>query len=227
MQANIEWIVKSMRWLLPISILLTLVGYFGSWIGNPVAGLVVTGLDMGEYIKFLPSIIDGSIQIWREGFYLPLVAVSLTLSLQVFRVELRYGWAMRALLIAVAIIAALNLLPPAWTPQRMLTAEFRQQFTAIGLLLVAVAFSPFLALLPQKVAGTIITIMALSAVWIPTRGFLSVLPDISLVYNRPQGAGWGIYVMLSGLILLVILGIVPWLATSKTAKSAPDRNHTS
>jgi hypothetical protein len=223
-QTNLEWVVRSMRWLLPISILLTLIGYFGSWIGNPVAGLVVTGLDMGEYIKFLPSIIGGSIQIWREGFYLPLVTVSLTLSLQVFRPELRYGWVVRALLIAVAIMAALNLLPPAWTPQRMLTAEFRQQFITIGLLLAAVAFSPFLALLPRKVVGTVITIVALVAAWVPTVGFLRVLPDISLVYNRPQSGGWGIYVMLLGLILLATLGIVPWLANPQVPNTQADQS---
>jgi hypothetical protein len=213
-QTILEWIARSARWLLPVGVLLTLVGYFGSWIANPAAGLVVTGLDMGEYVKFLPSIVDGSVQVWREGFYLPLVATSVTLSLAVFRPELRYGWIVRALLIAVAIMAALNLLPPAWTPQRMLTAEFRQQFITIVFLLAAVAFSPFLALLPCRVAGMISALLALAAALIPTVSFLRMLPDISLVYNHAQSAGWGLYVMLWGLTLLMVLGVIAWQGKS-------------
>ncbi len=217
MRSLFDRIDETYKWLLPLGALLALVGYFGPWIGNPVAGLVVIGLDMGEYVKFLPSILDGSIQVWREGFYLPLVAVSLALSLQAFRKERRYGWATRAVLIAVAIIAALNLLPPAWTPQRMLTQEFRLQFFAIVFLLAAVALSPFLALLPQKAAGAAMAIMALAATAVPIIGFLRVLPDISLVYNRPQSAGWGLYVMLLGLMILAVLGMMPWLRSPELA----------
>ncbi len=217
MRSLFDRIDESYKWLLPIGALLALIGYFGPWIGNPVAGLVVTGLDMGEYVKFLPSTLNGSIQVWREGFYLPLVAVSLALSLQAFRTELHYGWAARALLIAVAIIASLNLLPPAWTPQRMLTQEFRLQLSAIVFLLAAVAFSPFLAMLPQKASGAAMTIMALAAGAVPVMGFLRVLPDISLVYNRPQSVGWGIYVMLLGLMILAVLGVTPWFVGQRSA----------
>ena len=76
------------------------------------------GLDLGEYVKFLPSVRSGQVQLWREGFYLPLVAVSLAFSLFAYRRELRYPRWLRLLFLAVAIVAALNLLPPAWTPAR-------------------------------------------------------------------------------------------------------------
>ncbi len=174
MRSLFDRINSQFRWLLLAAGLLTLVGYFGPWIGNPAAGLVVIGLDMGEYVKFLPSVLDGSVTLWREGFYLPLVTVSLAMSLYAFRPELCYGWPARAILVALSIITALNLLPPAWTPQRLLTPEFRQQTIAIGLLLSATALSPFLALLPRKVPGTVIALLALASAWVPSPGLSCV-----------------------------------------------------
>ena len=90
-------------WLLPLGGLLTLAGYFGPWVNHRVAGLVIMGLDLGEYVKFLPAVRSEQITLWREGFYLPLIVVSLSFSLHVFRQQFHYPWWMRALLIGVAI----------------------------------------------------------------------------------------------------------------------------
>ena len=43
------------------------------------------GLDLGELAKFLYPVQLGDIRLWREAFYLPLVAVSAILSLNAFR----------------------------------------------------------------------------------------------------------------------------------------------
>jgi hypothetical protein len=173
-----------------------------------VAGLVITGLDLGEYVKFLTPVRSGEVVLWREGFYLPLVAVSLSASLFAFRSELRYQWPVRTLLLTLAVVAALNLLPPAWTPQRMATQEFRQQAAGLALCLGAMAFSPFLALLPRKVTGVIIAVLSLTAAVIPPRQFLAVLPEISQLYNQPQSAGWGMFLCI--ISLLVLAGSSLW-----------------
>ena len=115
------------RWLLPVGGLLALIGYFGPWVDHRVAGLVVTGLDLGEYVKFLPGVRGGEVIIWRHGFYLPLLAVSLACALSAYHRQLHYGWTIRTPLLAAGAIAAFNMLPPAWTPARMLTPEFRLQ----------------------------------------------------------------------------------------------------
>lgn len=205
---------------MPAGALLTLAGYFGPWIGHPVAGLVVTGLDLGEYVKFLPSVVGGEVTLWREGFYLPLVTASLALSLNAFRAQYGYGWPLRATLLAVAVIAALNMLPPAWTPQRMLTPEFRLQAAAIGLCLLAVGFCPFLALLPGRLTGTIVAILATTAIWFPLQGFLRVLPDIELIFNQPQHAAWGPYVMIAGLVVIFLVCATPWYVASGTSAAS-------
>jgi hypothetical protein len=202
-----------------------------------VAGLAVLGLDLGEYVKFLPEVRAGARDLWREGFYLPLVAVSLTLSLCTWRAELRWppargraghagadeglqpprtrragyaGTAVRWMLIALqvigAIAAALNLLPPAWTPGRMLTPEFQQQAAALALCLAAVASGPFLALLPRRVTGVFVLLLCLPASVVPVQQFLAVLPEIATLYNHPLTPGWSMVVMLAGLLLLLALG---------------------
>ena len=198
------------RWLLPLSALLTLVGYFGPWVPHRVAGLVITGLDLGEYVKFLPVVRSGEVTLWREGFYLPLVAVSLALTLAAFRREWRYGWPLRALLLAGAGIAALNLLPPAWDQSTFGNPAFRQQIQALALCLGAAAFSPLLALLPHRVNRLLVLGLSLAALWFPARDFLRVLPAIRELYHQPLAPGWGLYLTVIGLLLLSAAQVMPW-----------------
>ncbi|HXF62406.1 MAG TPA: hypothetical protein VNK95_12360 [Caldilineaceae bacterium] len=210
------------RWLIPLGAWLALAGYFGPWIGHPVAGLVITGLDLGEYVKFLPPVRSGAVWLWRPGFYAPLVAVSAGCILAAFRQELGYRWWMRAALLAAALAAALNLLPPAWTPARLLEPEFRWQMAALAGLLAALLISPFLALLPRRLAAAAVTLLALAGLIFPAQGFFAVLPTIAELYNRPLRPAWGLWLMLTG--LLVYAGAF-WLphAAPRAPATAPLR----
>ena len=196
------------RWLILVGGLLTLAGYFGPWVDHRVAGLVITGLDMGEYVKFLPAIRGLQILLWREGFYLPLLTVSLTYSLYAYRPALRYPAWLRASMLLVASAAALNLLPPAWSPAVLFTPgfglqpEFRLQTLWIGGLLLAVAISPLLALLPRWSSAVMVTLLCAGALWWPISNFLRVLPGISELYHHPLTPGWGVWTMIIGLIVL-------------------------
>lgn len=199
------------RWLLPLGALLTLFGYFGPWIDHDAAILVVTGLDLGEYVKFLVPVQNGRLSLWREGFYAPLVAVSTALSLFAFRRELQYHWLISYLFLIIAGVAALNMLPPAWSPERLITAEFRLQ-TGVLLFCLAVALiSPFLALLPARLSFLIVLGCSLAALYFPVRNFLRVLPTISGLYNHRLLPGWGPYVMVLGLLTLLMGAWVPIL----------------
>jgi hypothetical protein len=191
-----------LRWFFLAAILLTLAGYWGPWVPHPVSGLVVTGLDLGEYVKFLPQVRGGQIALWREGFYLPLVAVSLAASVAAFQERLRYWWLLRALLLALAVIAALNLLPPAWDQGTFTNPEFRQQMIALGLCLFVMGTSPLWALVPRWATAGSVVVLSLGALWFPLRGFFLVLPPIRELYQEPLAVGWGLIVMVIGLLLL-------------------------
>jgi len=41
------------RWGLPAGLVMAFIGYFGAWVDHPAAGLVILGLDLAEYVKFL------------------------------------------------------------------------------------------------------------------------------------------------------------------------------
>jgi hypothetical protein len=197
------------RWLLSIALLLTLGGYFGPWVNHPVAGLVITGLDLGEYVKFLPVVRDGTVVLWRPGFYAPLVAASAAALLAAYRDDFGYRVWVRYPLLAIALIAAFNLVPPAWTPTRLLEPEFRWQTTSLILLLASIAVSPFLALPPRPIAATVVTTLAVVAIIAPLHGFFQILPAVSELYRQPLNAAWGPWCMTIGLILLAVAYWLP------------------
>lgn len=244
------------RWLLPVGALVTFTGYVRPWIDHKAAGLAVLGLDLGELVKFLHPVQQGEIRLWREGFYLPLVAVSVSLSLNAFRRGPApsgdpdrakagaggdatlpcYGWPLRVAFLLMAVVAALNLLPPAWTPRLLLTTEFRlQTVLMIGCLALA-ALSPFAALLysprsliereagPETGAnrrgflwGAVWTVaflsvlvpaaVAVSAVYFPLVQFRQVLPTLAELYGHPPEIGWGPAAMVAGLAALIGHGL--------------------
>jgi hypothetical protein len=186
------------RWLLPIAALVSWIGYFGPWVQHPVAGLAITGLDLGEYVKFLPAVRYGHLTIWREGFYLPLLNGSLLFIFIAYQPRLHYPVWIRFLLLIVAAVSALNLLPPAWSPQILLSSEFRGQSGALFIALLLLASSPFVGLLPLLMIRIISSLLALGALWWPISTFLMLLPDIAALYQQPLQPGCGMYLLIIG-----------------------------
>lgn len=198
------------NWLWPLACFITLTGYFGSWVEHPVAGLAITGLDLGEYVKFLPGVREGEVTVWRQGFYLPLAAVSMSCSLLAYRRAYAYAFVVRLALLLLGVVAALNLLPPAWSPVILWTNEFRLQTATMLISLVMVGLSPLLALLPSLPVYAFIALLSLAGIWYPTSGFLRILPSVSNLYDHGLRPGWAFYVLIAGLGLLVAACWVGW-----------------
>ncbi len=198
------------RWLLPVSAVLVLAGYVGPWIPHPAAGLVVTGLDLAEYVKFLDPVRRGALGVWRQGFYLPLVAVSLTLILYAYRRDLGYPWPIKIALLGIAAVAALNLLPPAWSPGLLITAEFRLQTATLLFCMGMAGISPILALLPRTVPALIAGGLAFAALLVPITQFLRILPPIADVYGSTIALGWGVWLLCVGLVGMMAAVVFVW-----------------
>ena len=147
--------------LLLMSWLLIALGVWGSWVWAEPAGLRILGLDFAEYVKFVAEVQSGQIALVREVFYLPLVVLSISLSLLAHRRELEVPVAFRWLLNLLAAPVALAMLPPAWTPPLLTTPEFLKQTIAIVTCLIAALLSyPLLRRLPGLPVAVSVTVLA-------------------------------------------------------------------
>lgn len=195
---------------------LGLAGYFGPWAPHRAAGLVITGIDLAEYVKFVPQVMSGAIPIWRELFYLPLVSGSLIASLFAARQGLP-DW-LRAVLGITAIPLALAVLPPAWDPNQLRLPEFRIQVVA---LLGCLAFLP-LALLglrraPRRLTLALAAVLALLAAFVPATEFLRLRPALAEIYGNARPLGWGFWAHTLSLTAFAIIAI----ATALRGRSSP------
>ena len=195
------------RWLpLILAGLAGLVGYFGPWVPHRAAGLVITGLDLAEYVKFLPPVASGEVTVRREIFYIPLFAGSLIAALLASRRGLR-PW-VRSILALAAIPLALAMLPPAWSPAALRLPEFRLQVIAIAICLGALPSALLLArYLPNGVILAMAALLALAAAILPAQDFLRVRPAILDLYRASLPLGWGFWTCLAGNLLLALTAI--------------------
>jgi hypothetical protein len=183
--------------------LFIVLGYWGPWVPANAAGLRVLGLDMAEYVKFIAEVRSGQITLTREVFYLPLVALSLSLSLLAHRPELRLPDLVRWGLNLLAAPAALAMLPPAWTPGLLTTPEFVKQTAAIGVCIVAAVLSyPVLRQLPATLIAGMILLLALLAVVPPLLTFARLFPALDAIYGRQLPPGCSLWLMPLGFMLL-------------------------
>ena len=181
-------------------------GYWGAWLPHPVAGLNILGIDLPEYVKFVPGVTSGQISIKREIFFYPLLSLAMGLILlgTIQRPALP-RW-LRAVLVLLAVPTALAMLPPAWTPALLRTPEFRLQVIYILFLLLAVLFSPLIhrflsdwwrgALL---ILAGVIPFQALSA-------YNRLLPALEQLYQQPLEPETAYYLVAMGAILLGLGG---------------------
>ena len=189
------------RWMLPIGWCLAAIGFSGPWVSHPTAALTLTGVDMGEFIKFLPGVLDGSLQLVRQWFYLPPFAITASIALLIGAPRLHYARILRALGLLLAIPVSLQLLPPAWSPASLLTAEFRAQTVALGISWLLLATYWLLGRLPPWLPSTLSAALCLGAIVLPLWQYLAAKPAIDQVYGHPPSTGWGLILCLSGLAI--------------------------
>lgn len=199
--------------LLPTALLLSgwlliALGYWGPWVWAEPAGLRVLGLDLAEYVKFIAEVRSGQIVLTREVFYLPLLALSLTLSSLAHRPEFRLLRPIRWLLNLLAIPAALAMLPPAWTPRLLTTPEFAKQTAAIIACLAAAFLSyPLLRRLPAPIAAFLVLLLALPAMTLPVAAFTQLRPALDAIYGQPIIVGRGPWLTSLGLSLVSLASL--------------------
>lgn len=211
---------RAAKWLLPMGWGLTAIGFLGPWISHPTAALTLSGADLAEFVKFLPGVLDGSLSLVRQSFYLPPLATSLGVALLISSRRLQYAGLLRAGALLLALPLSLQLLSPAWSPSTLVTSEFRAQTLALGASWLLLAGTWLLGHLPLWVAGSFSALISLVALLIPLWQFLLARPAMDSVYLAPPHAGWGLFVCLTGLATTTAASGFLAMSASSRAKAS-------
>ncbi|MGQ9598371.1 MAG: hypothetical protein ACUVWZ_03035 [Anaerolineae bacterium] len=177
------------------------VGYYSPWIAHPTAALTLTGIDMGEFVKFLPQVLNGTLQVMRFLFYLPPLAVVVSVAIFVLSPRLNYPKSLRFLAYTLAILTSLQLLPPAWSPANLLKAEFRLQTISLLASWLLLAGSWLWGRRPTLFAVLLSATISLAAGGLSTWQFWQVKPAVDLIYGLPPSVGWGFFLCTVGLLV--------------------------
>ncbi len=194
--------------LLTITALLSLaLAYWGRWISHPVAGLNILGVDLPEYVKFVPEVRYGLIPINRLVFFGPPVALSAGLILFA-SLQRPLALGLRILAGVLSVPVALSMLPPAWTPGILLTAEFRTQTLVIMALILGAFLIPlWKQVLPDRLRGALFILLGLLN--IPAlMAFYDILPALEKLYHHMLSPGLGVCWLTLGIGLMIATGLL-------------------
>ena len=207
-----------MKRLAPLGIALVLIGYWGPWVNHKTAALVLSGLDMAEFVKFLPGVRDGSEFMIRELFYLPPLAAALCLALIGSSRLWRYPLWARAIMVIVAIVLAIIVLPPyPFVLQALSSDEFGRQFSMAAGCLAVIAASLLYRRrsteaherLPRAIVAVLLIVISLVGAIPPLWQFFSIHSALDRVYGQPIHIGWGLWLTVAG--FLVVAGAGGWI----------------
>lgn len=200
--------------------LVAAVGYYGPWIAHATAALTLSGADMGEFVKFLPGILDGTQSIARQLFYLPPFAVAVSVAMLIGSYRLQFPWFLRFPVLCLAFLASLQLLPPAWSPSSLLTAEFRLQTVALCVCWLLLACHWLLGRLKLRWTASVSAAISLVSVALCVWQFFLAKPEIDKVYGNAVQVGWGFYLCMAGLPIIVIGSLVPVLRAQRRRRES-------
>lgn len=200
------WRLPVARWLLAVGWGLAAVGFLGPWIAHPAAALALSGAEMAEFVKFLPQVLDGSLGITRQFFYLPPFTVVISVALLIGSPRLAYRGLSQAVVLLLAAALSLQILPPAWSPASMLASEFRAQAIALGGSWLLLASFWLWGRLPSWLPGAVSAVLSLVAIVLSLWQFLLAKPALDKVYGALPAAGWGLWLCVAGLATMAAVG---------------------
>lgn len=201
-------------WLLALGLLLTGIGgAFLPWVWRESVALQLTAPGLAEFVKFLPEVRSGQLEIERLFFLLPLFLAMLALPLFAANQELRLpGW-LQWLMRLVVVPLSLAALSPVWTPAILIAPEFRLQ---TGLALVALGLAvlaPLFKKAPLKLLVGLLVLAGIPALILPVWQFSLIQAGMVEAYHQPVSLGWGWWVAAGGIVLSAAGGI--WAAFLK------------
>ena len=163
------------------------IGYLTVWLPGPAAGLMLIGIEMGEWIKFM------GMGPRRNWFYLP--PITLGLMLVVWTVGWPNGrwqtWVMRAGAVAISFLS----FPALEDLTGQVSHEYTPRVWAIGLVMVVAGVSGAIGRwsLAIRLKWVVIALLALVGAILPFWVYGQARAAVSEVVGLPIGVGLGIW----------------------------------
>jgi hypothetical protein len=201
-------LMTAIRFALPLGWILATLGYFGAWIAHDTAALTLGGPDMAEFVKFLPEVMSGSLKTMRQMFYLPALAIVVSIALLVGSRWLDYPRPLRILAVLLAVPVSLQLLPPAWSLASLRTAEFRLQPIALAITWVLLAGFWLWGRLPIWLTAGSSAALSLAAAALCMWQMAVTKPPINDVYRISPSIGWGFFACMFGLFVITLVSVL-------------------
>jgi hypothetical protein len=184
---------------------LILAGYFMVWLPQPVVGLSFIGLEMGEWVKFLPAVQAGEMPD-RNFFYLP--PFLLALMMIVWTAGWPNGrwqtWAMRGLAFVVSLLVFPALEAIRFEP----ASEWLLRLGWIGLVGVSAVLAGSLGRLGQRGPVVILLLLALIGLVLPTWAYVEMRPVIAELFRTDVGVGPGLVLHIGGNLLVMVAAVL-------------------
>jgi hypothetical protein len=182
-----------------------LAGYLMVWLPQPVVGLSLMGLEMGEWVKFLPQVQAGSLPD-RNLFYLPPITLSLMVIIWTAGWPNRrwQTWAARCLAILVSLLAF-----PAVEAIRFEPADqWSLRLFLIAMVIFAAVASALAHHLPAILSPLLLLFLAGLGGLLPIWAYLVMRPVIAQLLRTEIGIGPGIWFTLGGQLLVVVVSLL-------------------
>ncbi len=215
------------KWQQPVltaGFTLILVAYFLVWLPQPVAGLSFIGIDIGEWIKFMPQVQSGELDINRNVFYLPPITLGLNLIFwSASWSERRWQtWALRLLAIVISLLSLPSI--EAFTEET--TSEWLTRTVMVLVVVTVSVLIPLKRYLPSAILMNgkwlIISLLGFLGAIFPTWTYLALRGTVSQLFQADVGIGPGVWLNAIGHLVVAGMGINALTSSADRPPMDPD-----
>lgn len=168
---------------------LGVLAYLLVWIPNDAVALRLTGVEVGEWIKFLPQVRSGQAPVSRNLFYLPPITLGSAMML------VTAGWPNRRqtwLLRGVALLVSLLAFPQLEVIRDEPSPEWRLRLGLVAAVALLAGAAALARRRPGWVAWLIVVVAVVGGV-VPGYAYQVTRPVIAAALDAPVGIGPGVW----------------------------------
>jgi hypothetical protein len=194
--------------LVRLGFTMILLGYFLVWLPQPAAGLSFIGLEMGEWVKFIPEVHSGEMFPSRNFFYLPPILLGSMMAIWTagWPNNRWQTWIARLLAVMVGFLA----LPAIESIREEPPGQWLPRLAMVGFVIVVVLIATYYSsreTIPRTLPWLYFIILGLLGAILPVWTYLAIKPFVETLMGGGVGFGPGIWLNLIGNFLLILLGI--------------------